>query len=143
MTPSDANELLRHHTRRLASEVGEVGGTARFGHVAVGPCLESGGGITEELLSVLTAHHQALDTLESVVGRVNRRAVRPGGPVAEALNGAYEASDVAHDAVRRALASLRDAARLQRDALRVAHLAMMIAAEAPSPRRGTVTRPGT
>jgi hypothetical protein len=108
------------------------------GLTALPLCVESGGGITEELLGALLAHNQALDTLESVVSPVRGRSVVPGDAVIDAMEGAYQASDVAHDAVRHALRWMQDAVRLQQDALRVAHLAAMIAA---SGECGIVPRP--
>lgn len=98
------------------------------GPTALPLCVQSCGGITEELLAALLAHNQALDTMESVVGPIRGRSVAPGDPVTDALEGAYQASDAAHDAVRHALQWMQDAARFQRDAVRVAHLAAMIAA---------------
>ena len=136
MTSTDPTSLLRRHTRRLAEMVDHAGAvddpdTApadTCGPTALPLCVHSSGGITEELLGALLAHNQALDTLESVVGPIRGRSVAPGDAVADAMEGAYQASDVAHDAVRHALQWMRDAVRFQQDALRVAHLAAMIAA---------------
>lgn len=89
------------------------------------------GGMTDELLVALTARNQALDTLDAVVGPLRGQRRPSSDAVLAALDGAYEASDAAHLAVREALASMHRAARLQRDALRVAHLAVMIATDVP------------
>ncbi|MDQ2724919.1 MAG: hypothetical protein M3Y36_05415 [Actinomycetota bacterium] len=146
MTSSDPTSLLRRHTRRLAEMVdqAEAADDAEAASedvrrpTALPLCVQSCGGITEELLAALLAHNQALDTLESVVGPVRGRSVGPGDAVTDAMEGAYQASDVAHDAVRHALRWMRDAVRYQQDAVRVAHLAAMIAAGGDG---GVVPRP--
>ncbi|MDQ2724386.1 MAG: hypothetical protein M3Y36_02660 [Actinomycetota bacterium] len=146
MTTADPTSLLRRHTRRLAEMVdqAESGDNVEASHGATGLpialplCVQSCGGITEELLAALLTHNQALDTLESVVGPIRGRSVVPGDAVADALEGAYQASDVAHDAVRHALRWMQDAVRFQQDAVRVAHLAAMIAVDGDG---GIVPRP--
>ncbi|MDQ6783111.1 MAG: hypothetical protein M3063_06660 [Actinomycetota bacterium] len=141
MTSTDPTSLLRCHTRRLAETV-RAGDEPASGALRPTPtplpvCVASCGGITEELLSAVLTHNQALDTLESVVGPVRGRPGSPGDAVTDALEGAYQASDAAHDAVRQALRWAQDAARLQRDAVRVAHLAAMIAVGTPPTTVGT------
>lgn len=126
MTCTDPTTLLRRHTRRLAELVDQPEHGAR--PTALPLCVRSSGGITEDLLSALLAHNQALDTLESVTGPIRGRSAGPGDAVSDAIEGAYQASDVAHDAVRRALRWMHDAVRFQEDAVRVAHLAAMVAA---------------
>ncbi|MDQ6840697.1 MAG: hypothetical protein M3137_20760 [Actinomycetota bacterium] len=129
-TGTDPTSLLRRHTLRLTEALQQVERHPTVGPAptAVAACVRSGGGITEELLGALVAHNQALDTMESVVDPIRGRTADPGDAVTEAMESAYQASDVAHDAVRQALRWLQDAVRFQRDAVRVAHLAAMIAA---------------
>ncbi|MDQ2729302.1 MAG: hypothetical protein M3Y91_15905 [Actinomycetota bacterium] len=145
MTTTDPTSLLRRHTRRLAETVHQAEGgdpaTATQGGAGIPTalplCVQSGGGITEEVLAALLAHNRALDTLESFVAPTRGWSVAPDDAVTDALEGAYQASDAAHDAVRHALRCMQDAVRFQQDAVRVAHLAVMIAADGDC---GTVPR---
>lgn len=139
MADTEAVGLLRSRTADLVRRVGQCDGppsppappspSESADGLVVVPCPPIRGGLTEQLLAALVAHHQALDAFDRALVALRGRAV-PAGPigsaVGEALDGVYQASDAAHETVRRALSAVDQAARLQDDAVRLAHLAVAV-----------------